>query len=177
MTITINELKEKIIVEMKRLSNQLDALDGVTGDPVIHEYKPEIIQAPNIALGLPIPKEEVKANAKRKYIRSSPTNMKKTTEHSARYYLNDQYRGLTVGAATILAASRMGDKPFRASDIGRKIYDYRGVTRFSNMHSVIGSTFERDERFVRVDRGVYMWDDNVQTTGTHNKKLQIMKVE
>ena len=172
MTISIDQLKQEIVKEMKRLSNQLDALDGIVGDPVIHEYKPEITQAPNLALGLPIPKEEVQARVKRKYRRSSPVNMKKTTEHPARFYLNEQYRGLTVGAATILAASRMGDVPFRASDIGKKIYDYRGVIRFSKMHSVIGSTFERDDRFVRVDRGVYMWDDNVKISGTQDKKLQ-----
>ena len=162
MSVSIKELKEKIIAEMKRLSNQLDALEGVTGDPVIHEYRPEIIQAPIIV-------KETKQ--KRKYRRSSPVNMKKTTEHPARFYLNEQYRGLTVGAATTLAASRMGDTPFRASDIGKKIYDYRGVIRFSKMHSVIGSTFERDERFVRVDRGMYMWDENVKVAGTQEKKL------
>ena len=163
MTISIDQLKQEILKEMQRLNNQLTALDGITGDPVIHEYKPEIIKAPSVVQ---------KSKPKRKYRRSSPTNMKKTTEHPARFYLNEQYRGLTIGAATTLAASRMGDQPFRASDIGRKIYDYRGVTRFSNMHSVIGSTFERDERFVRIERGVYMWDDSVKISGTQNKKLQ-----
>ena len=162
MTVSINELKEEIVKEMKRLSNQLTALDGITGDPVIHEYKPEIIKAPSVVQ---------KSKPKRKYRRSSPINIKKTTEHPARFYLNEQYRGLTVGAATTLAASRMGDTPFRASDIGKKIYDYRGVIRFSKMHSVIGSTFERDERFVRVDRGMYMWDENVKVAGTQEKKL------
>ena len=174
MTISIDQLKQEIVKEMTRLSNQLDALEGVTGDPVIHEYKPEITQAPNLALGLPVSKEEVLSRAKRKYRKSSPTNVKKTTEHPARFYLNEQYRGLTVGAATVLAASRMGDVPFRASDIGKKIYDYRGVTRCSKMHSVVGGTFDRDERFVRVDRGMYMWDDNVKVTGTHDKLQQLI---
>ena len=162
MSVTINELKQKIDEEITRLRSQRNALDSITGDPVIHEYKPEIIQAPSIIQ---------ESKPKRKYRRSSPINMKKTTEHPARYYLNEQYRGLTVGAATVLAAARMGDKPFRASDIGKKIYDYRGVIRFSKMHSVVGSTFERDERFVRVDRGMYMWDENVKIAGTQEKKL------
>jgi len=163
MTISIDQLKQEILKEMKRLNNQLAALDGITGDVVVHKVKPEIVPAQSMML---------KSKPKRKYRRSSPVNIKKTTEHPARFYLNEQYRGLTIGAATTLAASRMGDKPFRASDIGRKIYDYRGVTRFSNMHSVIGSTFERDERFVRVERGVYMWDDSVKISGTQDNKLQ-----
>ena len=164
MTITIDELKKQIVAEMKRLSNQLDALEGVTGDPVIHEYKPEIIQAPNPMAGT---KKALRLDDRKRI----PSVRKQKRSHSPRYYLNEQYRGLTVGSAAMLAASRMGDTPFTASDIGKKIYDYRGVVRFSRMHSVIGSKFISDPRCVRVDRGVYMWDDGMQVSGTHDKKL------
>ncbi len=151
-SLTIDELKQKILKEMTRLSNQFDALDDATVDPVIHEYHPEIK-----------PKVQV-----RKRI---PSVRKQKRSHSPRYYLNEQYRGMSVGSAAMLAASRMGDTPFTASDIGKKIYDYRGVVRFSRMHSVIGSKFISDPRCVRVDRGVYMWDDGMQVSGTHDKKL------
>ena len=165
MTISIDQLKQEIVKEMKRLSNQLDALEGVTGDPVIHEYKPEIIQAPNPMAGRE--KAYTLDNKKRRI-----GTAKKKREHPPRYYLNEQYRGMTVSAATLLAAARMGDESFNATDIGKKIYDYRGVERVSRMHSVIGSSLTSDPRCVRVERGVYMWDDGMRMPGTHDKKLE-----
>ena len=148
MTLTIRELKESILIEMKRLNDQLTALDGITGDTVTHEYK----------------------KAKPKKVRIATT--KKKREHAPRHYLNEQYRGMTVSGATLLAAARMGDEPFNATDIGKKIYDYRGVERVSRMHSVIGSSLTSDPRCVRVERGKYMWDDGIRMAGTHDKKLE-----
>jgi len=165
MNVSITELKEEIVKEMKRLSNQLTALDDITGDPVIHEYKPEIIEAPNPMAGRE--KAYTLDNRKRRI-----GVAKKKREHAPRYYLNEQYRGMTVSAATLLAAARMGDKSFNATDIGKKIYDYRGVERVSRMHSVVGSSLTSDPRCVRVERGRYMWDDGVSMAGTHNKKLE-----
>ena len=165
MTVSINELKEEILKEMKRLSNQLTALDSITGDPVIHEYKPEIIEAPKPMAGRK--KAYTLDNRKRRI-----SSHKKKREHAPRHYLNEQYRGMTVSGATLLAAARMGDEAFTATDIGKKIYDYRGVERVSRMHSVIGSSLTSDPRCVRVDRGRYMWDDGMRMAGTHDKKLE-----
>ena len=167
MTISIDQLKQEIVKEMKRLSNQLDALEGVTGDPVIHEYKPEIIQAPN-PLGTRLSEKALRLDNRKRRIGVA----KKKREHPPRYYLNEQYRGMTVSAATLLAAARMGDESFNATDIGKKIYDYRGVERVSRMHSVIGSSLTSDPRCVRIERGVYMWDDGMRMPGTHDKKLE-----
>ena len=167
MTVSINELKEEIVKEMKRLSNQLTALDSITGDPVIHEYKPEIIEAPK-PMGSRLREKALRLDNRKRRI-STP---KKKREHPPRYYLNEQYRGMTVSGATLLAAARMGDEAFTATDIGKKIYDYRGVERVSRMHSVIGSSLTSDPRCVRVDRGRYMWDDGMRMAGTHDKKLE-----
>ena len=167
MTVSINELKEEIVKEMKRLCNQLTALDSITGDPVIHEYKPEIIQAPK-PMGSRLREKALRLDNRKRRISSH----KKKREHPPRYYLNEQYRGMTVSAATLLAAARMGDEAFNATDIGKKIYDYRGVERVSRMHSVIGSSLTSDPRCVRVERGRYMWDDGIRMAGTHDKKLE-----
>ena len=167
MTISIDQLKQEIVKEMTRLSNQLDALEGVTGDPVIHEYKPEIIEAPK-PMGSRLREKALRLDNRKRRI-STP---KKKREHPPRYYLNEQYRGMTVSGATLLAAARMGDESFTATDIGKKIYDYRGVERVSRMHSVIGSSLTSDPRCVRVDRGRYMWDDGMRMAGTHDKKLE-----
>tara|TARA_Y100001947_G_scaffold133398_1_gene120143 strand:+ start:59 stop:637 length:579 start_codon:yes stop_codon:yes gene_type:complete len=167
MTISIDQLKQEIVKEMTRLSNQLDALEGVTGDPVIHEYKPEIIEAPK-PMGSRLREKALRLDNRKRRI-STP---KKKREHPPRYYLNEQYRGMTVSGATLLAAARMGDEAFTATDIGKKIYDYRGVERVSRMHSVIGSSLTSDPRCVRVDRGRYMWDDGMRMAGTHDKKLE-----
>ena len=167
MSVTINELKQKIDEEITRLRSQRNALDSITGDPVIHEYSPEIIQAPK-PMGSRLREKALRLDNRKRRI-STP---KKKREHPPRYYLNEQYRGMTVSGATLLAAARMGDEAFTATDIGKKIYDYRGVERVSRMHSVIGSSLTSDPRCVRVDRGRYMWDDGMRMAGTHDKKLE-----
>ena len=164
MTISIDQLKQEILKEMQRLNNQLAALDGITGDPVIHEYKPEIIQAPDPMAGR---KKALRLDDRKRI----PSVRKQKRSHSPRYYLNEQYRGMSVGSAAMLAAARMGDTPFTAQDLGKLIYDYRGVVRFSRMHSVIGSKLISDPRCVRIFRGKYRWDDGMQVSGTHDKKL------
>ena len=133
MSVSINELKEKIIAEMKRLSNQLDALEGVTGDPVIHEYRPEIIQAPK-PMGSRLREKALRLDNRKRRIGTA----KKKREHPPRYYLNEQYRGMTVSAATLLAAARMGDEAFNATDIGKKIYDRKEI---QDIGGVLGSDF------------------------------------
>ena len=167
MTISIDQLKQEILKEMQRLNNQLAALDGITGDPVIHEYKPEIIEAPK-PMGSRLREKALRLDNRKRRISSH----KKKREHAPRHYLNEQYKGMTVSGATLLAAARMGDESFTATDIGKKIYDYRGVERVSRMHSVIGSSLTSDPRCVRVERCKYMWDNEMRMAGTHDKKLE-----
>ena len=149
----LGDIIDQIVSEIEQLQKQVKQIDAINKDRVV----------------------TVKPKRKRTPVHKKNTKIIK--EMPARYYLNDQYRGLSVVAATLLAGSKMGDNPFKASDIGRKIYDYRGVVRFSNMHSVVGNALDGDERFVRVDRGVYMWDDHAKTKGTHATKLKSLCVE
>ena len=134
---------------------------SVTIEALRQQIKEEIDKLTEMEASLP------KAQKKRRI-----STHKKKREHPPRYYLNEQYRGMTVSAATLLAAARMGDEAFNATDIGKKIYDYRGVERVSRMHSVIGSSLTSDPRCVRVERGKYMWDDGIRMAGTHDKKLE-----
>ena len=133
---------------------------SVTIEALRQQIKEEIDKLTEMEASLP------KAQKKRRI-----STHKKKREHPPRYYLNEQYRGMSVSAATLLAAARMGDEAFNATDIGKKIYDYRGVERVSRMHSVIGSSLTSDPRCVRVERGRYMWDDGIRMAGTHDKKL------
>ena len=135
---------------------------SVTIEALRQQIKEEIDKLTEMEASLP------KAQKKRVYDNS----YRRKRQHPPRYYLNEQYRGLSISAASLLAASRMGDEPFNATDIGKKIYDYRGVERVSRMHSVIGSSLTSDPRCVRVERGKYMWDDGMRMAGTHDKKLE-----
>ena len=112
---TIESAKKDIMDQINTLQSKLDLLES------IDNVKPEITGTPK------------QAKPKRKYNRRT----------ESRHYLQSKYRGLSVAGAVRKAAINMPTR-FRAKDMFKAIFDYKGVRRVSRIHGTVYPTLYAD---------------------------------